>query len=164
MNEHVNSGNWRRPSLVAALATFGVLVALPAVPAAAHAQQHESGKVVCELGGAVNYNRSCAFDTNGDGVEDWWVSDTDADAVYDTSTLDTDFDGQAETFYFSNPYGGTSVRYDHDGDWLYDDEETWLYYTDPYRWDTDGDGYGDHMEIAEGSSPFDPYCTPYGCG
>lgn len=165
MNERVNSRNWRRPSLVAALATIGILVALPAIPAAAHAQQHESVKVACELGGAVNYNRGCAFDTNGDGLEDWWVSDTNSDSIYDTSTLDADYDGQSDTFYFLNPYsGGTSVRYDHDGDLLYDDEETWVYYTDPYRWDTDGDGFGDHMEIFEGSSPFDPFCTPYGCG
>jgi hypothetical protein len=163
MNNYKNSRRGR-PALFVALATFGVLAALPAGPAAAHARQDEPVKVACELGGAVNDNKGCAFDTNGDGVDDWWVADMDGDAIYDTSTLDADYDGHADTFYSLNSYGVVGVRYDHDGDWLYDDEETWIYFTDPYVWDTDGDGFGDHMEIFEGSSPFDPWCTPYGCG
>jgi hypothetical protein len=38
-------------------------------------------------------------------------------------------------------------RTDSDGDLLYDDDETNLYGTDPFAFDTDGDGVGDGEEI-----------------
>lgn len=166
MNDGVNSRNWR-PALFAALAALAALTALPAGPAAARgAGGPDSGPVLgCQLGSPVDYTESCAFDTNGDGVYDWSVTDEDGDSVFDTSALDTDFDGRAETFYttLGSPYE-VRVRYDHDGDWLYDDQEIGFYDTDPWLWDTDGDGFGDNREIGEGSDPLNPYCTPYGCG
>ena len=167
MNNGVNSQIWRRPALFAALAAFWVLAALPAVPAAAHSSARDEPYDMthdCQVGSVVDNTRECVFDTNSDGRWDWWVYDKDGDGLYDTSNLDTNFDGLADKFYFTNPYGEVSAHYDYDVDGLYDDEETWLYYTDPYRWDTDGDGYSDGIEIAEGSGPLNPYCTPNGCG
>jgi hypothetical protein len=151
-----------------ALAAFAALTALPASPAAAFgAAGPDSGPVLgCQLGSPVNYYESCVFDTNGDGAYDWSVTDEDGDSVFDTSRLDTDFDGREETFYtiVGSPYGEVRVRYDHDGDWLYDDEEIGLYYTDPWLWDTDGDGFADNRELFDSGDPLNPYCTPYGCG
>lgn len=40
------------------------------------------------------------------------------------------------------------IEIDHDGDGLYDDEEKALG-TDPYKSDTDGDGYSDYQEVRE---------------
>jgi hypothetical protein len=168
MIDGFNPHAWRRATLFTALTGLAALTVLPAGPAAAFgAAGPDAGPVLgCQLGSAVNYDASCVFDTNGDGVYDWSVSDTDGDSIFDTSSLDTDFDGRAETFYTiaGSPYGEVRVRYDHDGDWLYDDEETGFYFTDPWLWDTDGDGFGDNREIGEGSDPLSPYCTPYGCG
>jgi hypothetical protein len=145
------------------------MAALPAGPAAAHGTAHDTNYDMtfdCELGSIVDTTRSCVFDTNGDGVEDVWVSDTDGDAIFDTSSLDTDHNGRAETFYtiLGSSFGEVLVRYDHDGDWLYDDEELGFYFTDPWLWDTDGDGFGDNSELAFASNPLDPFCTPNGCG
>jgi hypothetical protein len=151
-----------------ALAAFAALTALPASPAAAFgAAGPDSGPVLgCQLGSPVNYYESCVFDTNGDGAYDWSVTDEDGDSFFDTSRLDTDFDGREETFYtiVGSPYGEVRVRYDHDGDWLYDDEEIGLYFTDPWLWDTDGDGFADNRELFDSGDPLNPYCTPYGCG
>ena len=166
---NVNSGHWwRRPALFAAMAALAALATAPVGPVAAHgAGGHEAGpELGCQLGSPVNYDESCAFDTNGDGLYDWAVFDEDGDSIFDTSSLDTDYDGWRETFYtiIGSPNGEVRVRYDHDGDLLYDDEEVGLYYTDPWLYDTDGDGFGDNREIFEGSDPLNPYCTPYGCG
>jgi hypothetical protein len=166
----MNSPSWGRPSLFAVLLAFAALAALPTFPAAAHGSAHEETTyemaLDCQLGSVMDYSQSCVFDTNGDGVYDWSVSDTDGDSIFDTSELDTDFDGRAETFYTikGTLYGEVVVRYDHDGDWLYDDEEIAVYSTNPFLWDTDGDSFGDNMEIAEGSDPLDPMCIPYACG
>src|SRR5829696_1750329 len=92
----------------------------------------------CQIGQPVVYG-GCTFDLNGDGEFDRAVHDTDADGA---------------------PY----TRYDHDTDGLYDDEELNVFGTNPYVWDTDGDGYSDGQEDFSGSSPMDPYCNPYGCG
>ena len=170
MNNRTNFRSWGRPSLFAALAAFAAVVAFPAVPAAAHGSAHDDTTyemaLDCQLGSVMDYSKSCVFDTNGDGFYDWSVSDTDGDSIFDTSELDTDFDGRAETFYTikGTLYGEVVVRYDHDGDWLYDDEEIAVYSTSPFLWDTDGDSFGDNMEIAEGSDPLDPMCIPYACG
>jgi hypothetical protein len=169
MNYGLNSETWWNPSLIAALAALVALAALPAVPAAAHGSAHDKDYTVvidCELGSFADYSKSCVFDTNGDGGDDWWVYDTDGDGIYDTSQLDTDFDSWPETFYtiVGSPSGEVRVRYDHDGDGLYDDQETWLHYTDPYNRDTDWDGYNDGQEAISGSDPLNPWCTPYGCG
>jgi hypothetical protein len=170
MNNRTNFRSWGRPSLFAALAAFATLAALPSFPVAAHGTAHDDTTyemaLDCQLGSVMDYSKSCVFDTNGDGFYDWSVYDTDGDSIFDTSELDTDFDGRAETFYTikGTLYGEVVVRYDHDGDWLYDDEEIAVYSTSPFLWDTDGDSFGDNMEIAEGSDPLDPMCIPYACG
>jgi hypothetical protein len=169
MNNGLHSRNWRRPALFAALAIFAATAALPSGPAAAHGGAHDEPYDMtfeCELGGVVDATRSCVFDTNGDGVEDVWLSDTNDDGIFDTSFVDTDHNGMAETFYtiLGSPFGEVRVRYDHDGDWLYDDEEVAIYFTDPWLWDTDGDGFGDNSELGFGSNPLDFFCTPNGCG
>jgi len=170
MNNRVNSRIWRRPFLIAALIALAALAALPTLPAAAHGSAHDDTTyemaLDCQLGSVMDSSTTCLFDTNGDGLYDWSVADTDGDFIFDTSELDTDFDGRAETFYTikGTLYGEVVVRYDHDGDWLYDDEEIAIYSTNPFLWDTDNDSFGDNMEIAEGSDPLDPFCTPYGCG
>jgi hypothetical protein len=159
MNFGRHPGAWKRPTLFVALAGFAAFVALPAVQAGATTN--------CQLGSFVDYSGSCNFDTNGDGRDDWYVSDTNGDGILDTSSIDTDYDGQVETYYTIKPvpsYDKVSLRYDHDGDALYDDEEIGLYGTDPYNEDTDWDGYTDSQEISLGSSPLDSYCTPNGCG
>jgi hypothetical protein len=46
-------------------------------------------------------------------------------------------------------------RADSDGDGLYDDDETDVYGTDPFGYDTDGDGVGDGEEVYYGSNPLD---------
>src|SRR5687767_5791605 len=128
--------SWRRPARDTALAALSAIAALSAGPAEAHGMDHDAAGdpiLGCQLGSPLDYTQSCAFDTNGDGVYDWSVSDTDGDSLFDTSSLDTDYDGRAETFYtiVGSPYGEVHVRYDHDGDWLYDDEEIGFHYTDP---------------------------------
>ena len=49
---------------------------------------------------------------------------------------------------------------DYDGDGLTDADEVDLYGTDPYRWDTDGDGYGDGEELRACTSPRSPFSWP----
>lgn len=44
-------------------------------------------------------------------------------------------------------------RADGDDDGLYDDDETYVYGTDPFNPDTDGDGFGDGEEIYYGTNP-----------
>jgi|SRR5215212_5368332 len=169
MNNGSNPGLWRRPALFVALTAFAALAALPAGPAAAHGAGNDTVDDIafgCELGSPVEYPNNCFFDINNDGTYDWWVTDTDGDLILDTSSLDTDYNGDAETYYrlSAGVYGDVIVRYDHDEDGLYDDVEVNTYSTDPYYWDTDGDGFGDYAEIVEGSAPLDPYCNPHGCG
>ncbi len=40
-----------------------------------------------------------------------------------------------------------------DGDGRYDDDELYVYGTNPYWWDTDGDGSGDGEEVYYGTDP-----------
>jgi hypothetical protein len=146
----------RRLLTSACAIVFGATV-LPALPAMA---------IDCQLGQPVVYGEGCVYDWNGDGEFDWTVHDTDADGIYDTSATDMDFNGRPETFFtiVGSPNGAPYTRYDHDTDGLYDDEEINVFGTNPYTWDTDGDGYSDGQEDFSSSSPTDPFCTPYGCG
>ena len=53
----------------------------------------------------------------------------------------------------------TTEDIDSDGDGLKDDEETTLYYTDPYNSDTDGDNISDGDEVANDTDPLTPQPT-----
>ena len=46
-----------------------------------------------------------------------------------------------------------AAQADGDGDGLYDDDEWGVYGTDPYAWDSDGDGAGDGEEVYYGTDP-----------
>ena len=97
-------------------------------------------------------------------------ADSDADGLYDADETgvygtnpylyDTDGDGTGdgtEVFYGSDPRtaGGSSgtAGLDSDGDGLFDTDETQVYGTNPYVYDTDGDGIGDGTEIYNGTNP-----------
>jgi hypothetical protein len=54
--------------------------------------------------------------------------------------------------YDAGPSGGTTPA-DSDGDGLFDADETGVYGTNPYVYDTDGDGAGDGEEVYYGSNP-----------
>jgi len=45
---------------------------------------------------------------------------------------------------------------DTDGDGLSDEDEIYVYHTDPTLWDTDGDGYSDKLEVTLGADPLSP--------
>ncbi len=49
---------------------------------------------------------------------------------------------------------------DDDDDKISDDDEINVHGTDPYRADTDGDGFGDNAEVQSGSDPTDPSSVP----
>lgn len=53
---------------------------------------------------------------------------------------------------YDGPPGGMT-RADSDGDGLFDTDETGVYGTNPYVYDTDGDGSGDGEEVYYGSDP-----------
>jgi hypothetical protein len=109
------------------------------------------------------------YDTDGDSLGD-------GDEVYtygtDPLVYDTDGDGVSdgnEIYYWgtnplvADPFGIAAGR-DSDGDGLSDHDERRIYYTDPFNWDTDGDGYGDGYEVAQGASPIGGGCNLLGCG
>lgn len=102
-------------------------------------------------------------------------------AVYFTDLADWDTDGDGfgdgeEVYYYGydplvfngggiGDYGaGGGYGDDSDGDGLYDIDEDKVYGTDRYRFDSDGDGWGDGEEVYYGSSPVNRYCDPTGCG
>ncbi|MBL8128184.1 MAG: hypothetical protein U0Z70_19905 [Thermomicrobiales bacterium] len=96
-------------------------------------------------------------DTDGDGL-----FDADETGVYGTNPglYDTDGDGSGdgeEVFYGSDPRtaGGSTgtAGVDSDGDGLYDTDESQVYGTNPWVYDTDGDGAGDGEEVYNGTSP-----------
>ena len=54
-------------------------------------------------------------------------------------------------------------RPDHDGDGLFDDDETDVYGTDPGNPDSDGDGADDGQEVYDGTDPASPAESPVQC-
>jgi hypothetical protein len=94
-------------------------------------------------------------DTDGDGL-----FDADETGVYVTNPqlFDTDGDGIGdgeEVYYGTNPLvaNAAPVQADSDGDGLFDLDETNVYGTGVYAFDTDGDGVGDGQEVFNGTSP-----------
>jgi hypothetical protein len=74
-----------------------------------------------------------------------------------------DSDGDEVYIYGTNPLVFDALqagRPDGDGDGLYDDDESEVYFTDDSTWDTDGDGSGDGEEVYYGTDPNDFDSTP----
>jgi len=114
------------------------------------------------IGDVFEVADGAALDTDGDGVPDYLDQDSDGDGMADNlesgtagdpavAPVDTDGDGTPD---FQDT--------DSDGDGLSDFDEKYIYLTDPYLWDTDGDGYGDGLELAAGSDPRNEAAVPTG--
>jgi hypothetical protein len=109
--------------------------------------------------------------TNPDSDSDWlpdgseiFFYDTnpmddnsDNDILLDTYEFDTDYDHLEDGMEFKLGLqmvpGGGILNPDSDHDGLIDGDEYYLYGTNPGRYDTDGDGYGDGVEILIGTNP-----------
>lgn len=74
-------------------------------------------------------------DTDGDGMPDEWEIYYGLDPEYDDSGIDIDFD-------------------------MLDNLEEYIYNTDPWNPDSDGDSYGDGYEVEKGTDPTDPNDHP----
>ncbi|MBY9000344.1 MAG: Ig-like domain repeat protein [Candidatus Heimdallarchaeota archaeon] len=91
-------------------------------------------------------------DLDMDGLPDDWENQNNLDSSNDQDGIeDNDQDGlvnNEEYLYNSDPWNN-----DTDGDGLEDGEEINLYNTDPTNLDTDGDGVSDGEEVEEGTDP-----------
>lgn len=104
-------------------------------------------------------------DTDGDGLSDGVETNTGIfisilDTGTDPNTPDSDFDGVPDGLEVLTYGTDPNSDADRDGDGLTDAEEILIYHTDPLLADTDGDGFGDKVEVDAGSSPTDPLSTP----
>lgn len=84
----------------------------------------------------------------------------DNDALGDVCDPDDDNDGLTdvdEAVWGTNPF-----LYDTDGDGLLDGDEVHIYFTSPLAKDSDGDGYDDNIEISASSNPNDAQSIPGG--
>ena len=86
--------------------------------------------------------------------------DSDGDGYKDTWEFDSDYDGLADGVEFKMalqtlPHGGI-FQPDSDLDGILDGTEVYVYHTHPAKSDTDGDGYGDGLEVALGLDPLTP--------
>ncbi len=84
--------------------------------------------------------------------------DEDGSGVIDGLEIDYDNDGLAdglEFFVYHTPEvaGGGVTNPDSDRDGLLDGDEVYIYGTNVSLWDTDGDGYGDGLEVMLGLDP-----------
>lgn len=116
------------------------------------------------------------IDTDGDGIGNNRDSDDDGDGLADeiektigTNPLvaDTDGDGisdQEDIFPLNsqedkdsdNDGVGNNADEDDDNDGLKDEEELWIYETNPLEFDTDKDGISDSQEVQIGINPLEP--------
>jgi len=84
-------------------------------------------------------------------------SDSDGDGIKDKFEFDTDYDNLPDGVEFEigtyKAPGGGFLNPDSDYDGLYDGDEYYVYGTSPIKSDTDGDSYGDGLEIAVGTNP-----------
>lgn len=118
-------------------------------------------------------------DNNGDGQIDEGLSwDIDNDGHYslsscftphdDCNDMDASFhpealdlcDGQDKNCDGVIENATTCANQDYDGDLLSDWDEVKIYFTDPTKADTDGDGFNDKDELDYGSNPLDPGSFP----
>ena len=63
--------------------------------------------------------------------------------------------GEYENLYALDDGNPEDAALELDNDGLINLDEAW-YHTNPHLWDTDGDGYSDGEEVAQGSDPLDP--------
>jgi hypothetical protein len=121
------------------------------------------------------------YDSDNDGMFDWWEEDNGLDVGTDdsggdpdsdnltnleeyqagTAPNDPDTDDDGLTDYDEvNTYGTDGSLADTDGDGLTDAEEIQTWSTDPTVADMDEDGYNDGLEIQNGSDPEDENSIP----
>ncbi len=136
-------------------------------------------------GGFFNGILNCPISTdidddgNPDGPLDW---DTDGDGMPDGFEVMDEFGNIRPEGATLNPYDKSDGKLDSDGDGLLNWQEyavrnamyghppsefssayanlVWDYSTDPFKFDSDGDGLPDGWEVAHGLHPMDP--VPYG--
>jgi hypothetical protein len=103
-------------------------------------------------------------DYDNDGLTDWEEINFYKTDPYNP---DTDGDGYSDGDEVKNGYnplgeGLLGLEYmDTDDDGLTDWEELYIYKTNPYNPDTDGDGYSDGDEVKNGYNPLGEYMTIY---
>ncbi len=93
-----------------------------------------------------------AGDFNGDGMLE--ITIVSGGIIY----LETNVEvrGVYECYGVHRQRTFNTMNYDRDNDFLTDYEEMYLYGTNPYLRDTDGDGFDDRTEIMNGWDPLDP--------
>lgn len=119
-----------------------------------------------EAGTGVNTD----FDSNGDGIPDWWYllhgfdpegpsianEDPDGDGV--TNFWEYKTGGDPNNVFSQDPTGQvTDGEWDSDGDGQSNADEIEIYGTSPSMADTDDDGLLDGQEIAAGTDPLNDY-------
>ncbi|MEO5912746.1 MAG: binary toxin-like calcium binding domain-containing protein [Luteolibacter sp.] len=104
-------------------------------------------------------------DSDGDGLSDGvekytgvYVSTSNTGT--DPNAFDTDGDGISDGLEVLTYGTDPNSDADKDSDGLLDREEIFTYHTNPSLADTDGDSYGDQVEINATSDPNDPISTP----
>jgi hypothetical protein len=106
-------------------------------------------------------------DTDGDRLPDDWevyygMGYSDSEEGLGDSGLDTDADTLSddwEVYYGLSHLDSSDAEEDPDQDGLSNAEE-FLRSTDPRNPDTDGDGFGDGIELQAGTNPLDPLSHP----
>ena len=98
----------------------------------------QTSKCSIEVGSefiSIFYVISALNDTDGDGMPDDWELLYDLDPEYDDSRLDMDWD-------------------------LLENLEEYIYNTNPWVPDSDGDGFDDGFEVTKGTNPANPKDHP----
>ncbi len=104
---------------------------------------------------------TASYDSNGDGIADWWALSHGFDPFSTNSIADGDADSDGISNYWEYRIGSdpnamysldptgdrTDAEYDADGDGLSNLDETTVFMTDPSNPDTDDDGYNDGNEV-----------------
>ena len=96
-------------------------------------------------------------DTDSDGIPNAYDKHHDEDDFSYFDDTDANHDGILDAYASGTPSipGGMEIK-DSDADGITDDAEVNVYHTDPYKFDTDGDGVGDGIEVLDGTDPLDP--------